>query len=380
MELTQCTSIYTGVNWNKLLKKWMVQITIDGKQKYLGCFKDEKEGARAYDDCVRNNPTIKIKKVNFPNNPNEIQPIKQKTGKYNPNEKIFTTLLDGMKVSSKTRNHNPPEWSLELIIRRLQETEYICFISGCKMRPEDITPERINEKIGYTLENTQFMHIAFQSTGNHAQWTPEKFNKVPILQDTSSSWFKEDNIKAIKKHRNEECTSNFVGVNRGKANKKWIVKISINGKDKHLGCFHDEKDAARAYDEQATLLNRPVNFPQHEDQQKAKKQIKHYNNKCVIYDTILALYGHASTRYKENSKKICTLTFNDILDMYINQKGRCYYLNIPLSMDTCSEWRCSLERLDDDKGYTKNNCVLVCHEVNHGLYKWSRELASRFWP
>ena len=38
--------------------------------------------------------------------------------------------------------------------------------------------------------------------------------------------------------------------------------------------FNDEKEAACKYDEQAALLNKPVNFPQHEGQEQAVKQRK----------------------------------------------------------------------------------------------------------
>ena len=51
-----------------------------------------------------------------------------------------------------------------------------------------------------------------------------------------------------------------------------MAYITINGKSKSLGCFDDEKEAACKYDEQAALLNKPVNFPQHEGQEQAAKQ------------------------------------------------------------------------------------------------------------
>ena len=65
--------------------------------------------------------------------------------------------------------------------------------------------------------------------------------------------------------------SKFVGVSWYKQIKKWQVKIRIDGKSKNLGYFDDEKEAACKYDEQAALLNKPVNFPQHEGQEQAVK-------------------------------------------------------------------------------------------------------------
>ena len=45
----------------------------------------------------------------------------------------------------------------------------------------------------------------------------------------------------------------------------------ISGKKKNLGLYHDEKEAARIYDEQAALLGKPVNFPLHEGMEQAVK-------------------------------------------------------------------------------------------------------------
>ena len=54
--------------------------------------------------------------------------------------------------------------------------------------------------------------------------------------------------------------------------KKWSATIRINGKQKILGYYHDEKEAARVYDEQAALLGKPVNFPLHEGMEQAVKR------------------------------------------------------------------------------------------------------------
>ena len=65
--------------------------------------------------------------------------------------------------------------------------------------------------------------------------------------------------------------SKYVGVYWNKQNKKWQAMIRIDGKVKSLGLYHDEKEAARIYDEQAALLGKPVNFPLHEGMEQAVK-------------------------------------------------------------------------------------------------------------
>ncbi len=43
-------SKYTGVCFSKHHNKWVVRIVINGSQKHLGYFINEKEGARKYND------------------------------------------------------------------------------------------------------------------------------------------------------------------------------------------------------------------------------------------------------------------------------------------------------------------------------------------
>ena len=83
--------------------------------------------------------------------------------------------------------------------------------------------------------------------------------------------------KAKKQQQDEQPPhrpSKYVGVSWHMKNKKWQAKVTINGKRKYLGYYHDEKEAARIYDEQAALLGKPVNFPLHEGMEQAVKPNK----------------------------------------------------------------------------------------------------------
>jgi hypothetical protein len=43
------SSRYKGVSWNTRHGKWYAQISINGKQRHLGCFADEAKASHAYD-------------------------------------------------------------------------------------------------------------------------------------------------------------------------------------------------------------------------------------------------------------------------------------------------------------------------------------------
>jgi hypothetical protein len=71
-----------------------------------------------------------------------------------------------------------------------------------------------------------------------------------------------DNLEVVTKKQNNQylkiktnCSSQYKGVHWYKRGCKWVARISIDNKRKHLGYFNSEIDAAIAYNEKAKYLN-----------------------------------------------------------------------------------------------------------------------------
>ncbi|MFH1881710.1 MAG: AP2 domain-containing protein, partial [Planctomycetota bacterium] len=58
--------------------------------------------------------------------------------------------------------------------------------------------------------------------------------------------------------------SKYKGVSRNKRGREWKAMLTVNGKTTYLGSFHDQKQAAKAYDAAAKKYYREfaaLNFP-----------------------------------------------------------------------------------------------------------------------
>ena len=75
-----------------------------------------------------------------------------------------------------------------------------------------------------------------------------------------------------------------------------------------------------------------------------------------------------------------TLTINDINQLFQKQNGLCYWFNVPLipSNDSKHPQQPSLDRLDRNKGYTRDNVVLTCYSANIGRNETSVEEWEKF--
>ena len=76
------------------------------------------------------------------------------------------------------------------------------------------------------------------------------------------------------------------------------------------------------------------------------------------------LFLHA----KKHSKYDFDIDEQFVLELYEKQNGKCFWFNVDLkpSNEAKYPWQPSLDRLDREKGYTRDNVVLACYTANIG--------------
>ncbi len=227
-------SKFVGVSWSNNMKMWKAEIMIDGKIKHLGLFDDEKEAACKYDEQA----ALYYKPVNFPQYEGQEQAVKVAT------PRDLSTVPDVMKRSKfvgVSWNKKNKKWIAV------------------------ITIDGKNKKLGmfdYEKEaacNYDEEAVIYNKPVNFPQYEGQKQAVKKALR------------RDLSKVPDVTRSSEFVGVTWYKRHRKWKAQIGIDGTMKNLGYFDDEKEAARNYDEQAALYNRPVNFPQHNGQKQVIK-------------------------------------------------------------------------------------------------------------
>ena len=153
------------------------------------------------------------------------------------------------------------------------------------------------------------------------QWSTQKFNDVPKLSK------RKDSIERIKfiQSRIDECSD--------------IVEAYRNNDDDRL-----KKHTQLTY------------------------YIDNIANRCS-----------ARNIEKHNTAGNYKILFLAVYDKIRANRLRCEYSNIPMSLKQCFDWSLSIERLNNDKPYIRENIALVCAEFNTPT-QWKPEHFKKFWP
>jgi len=298
---------------------------------------------------------------------------------------FFNNMARAIKKNAKARAKKEKTSGVCTIdaefLKKLYENQKgLCYYSGIAMNITikshwQASPERLDNTIGYTEENTKLICLEFNIA--HGQWNKNKINLLKTLRKEIV-----DITELEEKIKNAKLPKIIQQVNTKRKNKliddieyyectkcndfKIVSEFRIVGKNQILYniCKVCEK------------IRRDK-----------------YNNsfKGFLMKTLQNAKDHAKIRQKNKNRKgshgTFNLTIDDLFDKLLEQKGKCYYSGVPLIFKNKSEWMMSIERLDSTKGYVKDNIVLICVEFNstdttasrknegenNGSGQWSKE-------
>ena len=193
--------------------RFRAKIYSDGKYQHIGMFDTPKEAAQAYDRAAirAGRPTSKL---NFLDQVPKSYKVKKK--------KLLSNNTTGFKGVSKSKGNR--------------------FRALIKI---DGKPHHIG-MFGTTKEAA----IAYDLAAIQAKRPKSDLNFPDMIHVKNKK-----EIPKIKKRKLVMCTNTtgFNGVS--KAGKKFVARIMIDGKSKHLGYFTRARDAAMAYDEATVELS-----------------------------------------------------------------------------------------------------------------------------
>lgn len=126
--------------------------------------------------------------------------------------------------------------------------------------------------------------------------------------------------------------------------------------EKPIDCFRSRKDSLDG----------------HRGNCKDCQDRSHLDYRATLNGCITQLLSDAKSRCRKRSGEAAQFELGrkEIENMWEKQQGLCYYSNIPMTFK--DSWKVSLERLDQNLGYTKDNTVLICFEFQNQC-NWSHD-------
>jgi len=203
--------------------------------------------------------------------------------------------------------------------------------------------ERLDEDKGYLFDNTALICLEFQTA--HRQWTVSKWNK--FCQE-----YNPNRKIDIEKLKNEIVIAKKKPSQKGKRMTS-KNKLYVNEDKNEMKCNYCKK-----------IKNRKEDF--------SKTGRESYRCRLCVYEhntrdrnlreRLILMLNTAKGNAKKNKRKKISLTLNELFEIYLEQKGLCYVSFRKLQLN--GDYQMSIERKNQNLGYTKDNCCLICIEFN----------------
>lgn len=220
-----------------------------------------------------------------------------------------------------------------------------CYYSGIPMNYDihewQVSLERLNDDLGYIKSNIVLCCLEFNS---RIHWSHEKIQEMLDILD-------------------QNIQENLVNFELEVKEKNKMVKVikSIINDIVHYNCTqcgeikseeHFAKSCIRIGCKDCRSLNTSI-----------------YQNtpRGALHKLVSDADARSKQREKKQNEKRTNefdIDFDFIVKVFNDQKGLCAYSGLPLQFSKDKNWRCSIERINVLKGYTKDNVCLICLEFN----------------
>ena len=231
------SSKYLGVCWVKSGNKWKAEIRIDGKQRQVGSYDNEEDAAIDYARAV----------FKYNGGSDGIERLEAKQSRKASQEKIDLTGVPNQQPILKLK-HDGKTGALSSKYLGVSWVK-----SGNKWRAE-IRIDGKHHYIGYYV-NEEDAAIDYARAVHKYNGGSDGIERLKAKQSRKASQEKLDltgvpmQVPIMKPNGKGSSTSKYKGVSFNKASNKWQAHISIdgNGKQRHVGFYVNEEDAAIDY-------------------------------------------------------------------------------------------------------------------------------------
>lgn len=169
-------------------------------------------------------------------------------------------------------------------------------------------------------------------------------------------------------------------------NGRWVYDYRVYGVRRRAGIGR----ANQITEEQARELVRALDEARHEAQvrQKAWATAQFTGEDAAPHEDGLRVARRHISAIARNARKSAkrrgleyALTDAALLEMILESRGRCCISGVPFSDDDTTEHKRpfmpSIDRIESAKGYTHDNCRLVCVLVNAAMNEWGMRALER---